>query len=308
MPHIANPLPGIIQGGEQRWETIAHTARDLFHSAVSFFEDGASIAAGDVKSIVATALDVSQTMWSTYISTLEAWTITGIDEVASTLDDARAEARTGAIELGQMIDALSGRLVDGLSNVLKVATTYTDDVVDTLARTVLGELGNVETWAIDNIASPLLNEIAVAKADVLDALERGLADVETYARDLVSSETLDRVAALAGLAAIVAALGAWIDECGVPMCETYGPGTDLTKLLKGLEALLGILAGVGLANLTERDVERIASYFLAITAGDAEGFVNAFAGAGETLGSAGGTIVSDLGHIAAETFASVSGL
>jgi len=308
VPHIGNPLPEWKYDFQQGWHGVASAVSGLWHGALSFLDRGAGVVVGDVENIVEAAINANITAWSSFISTLEDWIVVGIDEVGTALDIVSGSFADQVITLLDLIEGVKADALTWALDTFNNARIYTDQVIDALRADVLRGLADVETWAIDNIEHPLLNDIATVRADLLDWIEARIGQAEAYARDLTDTETLARVAAIAGLAAALARIATWVEECGAPMCETYGPNTDLTKLLKGLEGLLTILAGVGLANLTEADVETLAGYFSAVALGDVEGFVNAFTRDGRTLGSSAGTVISDIGHIAAEAFAEVSGL
>lgn len=243
LPHIANPLPELVYGAERRWDTVAGWVSNAWHKGVGFLEGAASITLGDVETIVDAAINASQTAWSSMISTLEAWVVVGIDEIADTITDVRLGARTQAIELGQMIESLGDEVLGWGAGWIAQAEAYADRVVDELARALLSEIGNVQQWVIDDIASPLLGELARVEADVRDELARALGDVETWVRDQLNIETLERVAALSALAAAVAEITRWMDECGEPLCNEFGPGSTAGQLLADADLLklLGFL-------------------------------------------------------------------
>jgi hypothetical protein len=247
LPVPANPLYGVLPGNQQKWETVEKAAQSVFDKFTSTIEDVGSAVLGDVKTIAKTALSVSQTFLSTYISTLEAWTITGIDDLGTALDVVSGSFADQIIALLDLLEAAKADALGWVADAIIEAERYADRVLDDLAARVLGQLADVETWAIDNIYHPLLNDVEAAKADVLDTMVKGLSDVETYARDLVNAETLERLAAVGAIAAAIAAITTWIDDCGVPMCEEFGPGSQVGNLLQDANLLkwLELLAAIG---------------------------------------------------------------
>jgi hypothetical protein len=267
IPAPANPLPAFVDQTERKWETVAGWVSDRWHSVTSAIGDAASVAVSDVRTMIDAAISASQTAWSTYISALEDWIVTGIDEVGTALDVVSGSFADQIITLLDLLEAAKADALGWVADAIIEAERYADRVLDDLAARVLGQLADVETWAIDNIYTPLLNDVEAAKADVLDTMVKGLSDVETYARDLVNAETLERLAALGAVAAAVAAITTWVDDCGVPMCEEFGPGTSLANLLGNAELLQLLELLAALSALADPKVVGEASVKLAETLG-----------------------------------------
>jgi hypothetical protein len=146
-----------------------------------------------------------------------------------------------------------------------------------------GAVTGVESWAIDNIYGPLdakiEREIAGVRTDVWNLTgawaDRLLGDID--------AEALRRAAAIAAVAAGVAAIAKWIDDCGEPMCQNLGPKTDLGKLLKGLKVAAEVAA---LGALLQMDANDLARLIHALTArlGAVVGDIETFLGpGGETV-------------------------
>lgn len=290
IPHIANPLPSFIDKASNTWDDVAGWTTSAFDSATSFLGDTASTSISDVKSMIKTALNLSQTNWSTWISTVEDWTTVSIDELGSALTDEVIRARTDAITLGHMIEALGGAVYDGLGAVLAGAETYADRLVNGVLDALINDIAGVQTWAIDNIANPLLQEIERAQVDTLDRVEGAIADVQDWVRSELNTETAERVLAVAGVAAAVASIATWVDECGAPMCEEVGPNSDFSKLWKLLStsALLAELLSLEQETFAtlESDVQAMARKLVGI----AEDFDTFFVGGSETVGDVIGSL------------------
>lgn len=117
-----------------------------------------------------------------------------------------------------------------------------------------GAVAGVEAWAIDNIYGPLdakiEREIAGVRTDVWNLTGAWVDNL----LDDINAEALKRAAAIAGVTAAVAAVSAWVVDCGEPMCQTLGPKTDLGKLLKGLKLATELAALTALLEMDEGDL------------------------------------------------------
>jgi hypothetical protein len=149
---------------------------------------------------------------------------------------------------------------------------------------LVGGIDLVKSWAIDTIYTPLDAEIRAAERAIPVWAEGALTDAKAYADDLVHSEALKRAAAIAGIAAAVASIATWVEECGDPMCQTIGPKTDLGKLLKGLALAGDVALFAELANLDEQGLADLLASIGARAAALAGEFESNFASGGETLG------------------------
>jgi hypothetical protein len=308
IPFPRKTITYAVSGAQTLWDDVWGGIKGVWHTEAQGLQSGADITWDTLNATVDVASKWFMTGWTTYVS--------GIAEEVTDLTNAVIDFSDNiwyyAVESTAMLENLIAQAyLDFRAELSYVTQGLENTVTDTEHRlqTQIDALPHImQQWSIDHIFQPLEENILRTAQQIYDTITW---DVTALQGQITHLDTVVVPALLTALAAVstnVDKLQAWQDECGDPMCATYGPKTDLTKLLKSLQALLGLLAGVGLADLTESDLERIAGYFSAITTNDVEGFVNAFAGAGATLGSASGAVVSDLGHIAAETFATVSGL
>jgi hypothetical protein len=152
----------------------------------------------------------------------------------------------------------------------------------------------IESWVIRNTYIPLhqriLQEDIERHADT--AQIRNTA-IPTALQPL--QHNITSVAAIATTALAAAnAVKTWIDDCGAPMCDALGPKSKLGNLLKALEPLLALLAGVEVAHLTEHDLESLADKLASVDMSSLTSFMDAFVEGGETVGTAAGDILGEL--------------
>lgn len=253
IPHPGNPLPAFVDQTERKWETVAGWVSTGWHKAVSFLEGAASIGINEVETIVNTAINYSQTAWSTYINGLEDWIVTGIDELGTALDIVTGSFADQVITLVGLLEAAKADALQWVADAIAEAERYADVVVDGLAQALVNGLVGIEAWVTDTVVQQLLGDLAQVETSLRDEIYRVAADVETYARDLVNAETLERLAAIGALAAAIADITTWLNDCGEPMCAEFGPKTDLSKLLKLLDAagLLALLVELSQSNFAD---------------------------------------------------------
>jgi hypothetical protein len=189
------------------------------------------------------------------------------------------------------VDTIAIDTIGGIEGEIRDTQKWIDAAID-------GVVGVITGWAIDNIYNPLDRHIRETEQSLQDRITGTAADVYDAAADLVHSETARRVAAVAGVAAVVAAIATEVTECLRPMCDQFGPKTDLSKILNQLKGLLGVLAGVELATLTEDDLEHFAHVLASVGTRGAEGIIEDFVMGGETIGEAGVTLLGDIGSAA----------
>lgn len=209
-----------------------------------------------------------------------------------------ADAKLWALDIISGIESQIGWIGDEIAGIDGELTGILDGLVGIIDYVVLqavpGILGEAGRWAIDNIYNPLDTDIRTLEDRVDRTITGAVADVEAYARDLVDSEALRRAAAIGAVAVTVAGILDWVAECGEPTCEFVGPNTKLGKLLKGLEALLGVLAGAELATLTEADLEHLAGILADVGGTGAQHVLSGFVEGGETIGTAGRDLLGDI--------------
>jgi hypothetical protein len=99
----------------------------------------------------------------------------------------------------------------------------------------------------------------------------------------VHSETLARLAAVGALAASITTALTWIEECGAPMCESFGPKTDLGKFLKLLNVAADAALLAELASLDCAGIEKLLAGLVKVSGGVIDDLDAMFTGT-ETLG------------------------
>lgn len=291
IPHIGNPVPYVVHGAEAAWSDVASWVSDRWHSLTGVFGGAVGIGWDEIKNFMDITLSAEQTAWASFISTLEAWINAGVAHLTAAVldlghftvaqviglyDDVASVEQTVIGLLNQEVLGIEGRIT-GLEHLIE--------------GTISGVVHLLQTWAIDNIYTPLLDDVRTLERDLVVSIDTIRTDVERYARDLVSAETLERIAAIAGIAAAVATITTWIAECGEPMCQELGPKTDLGKLLKALNLAADTLLLAELASLTEPQlvalIDQVASK-LGQLVGDVE---TMFIAGGDTIGA---TITTEL--------------
>lgn len=107
-------------------------------------------------------------------------------------------------------------------------------------------------WGLDNIFRPLHENINDLEARTNIRIKAGDEKTLDDARSLINAHDAELAAGLGAVALAVKALQSWVDDCGEPMCQQFGPKTDMSSLLKKLleGGILGLLAGFALADPT----------------------------------------------------------
>ncbi len=166
-------------------------------------------------------------------------------------------------------------------------TQYTAAIVDTI-------LPDMERRIVEDTYVPLHQRI------VQEDIERH-ADTAQIRNTAIPDavDALDRkyapVAALAATALSVANAAKTITEdCAQPMCDAAGGAGNFKKVWDLLSGLLGLLAGVEVAHLTEHDLESLAERFASVGAGGLETFMETFVGGGASVGDAAGAILGEI--------------
>jgi hypothetical protein len=286
IPHVHNPIPYIVHGAEAAWSDVSSWVSDRFHNLLNLGGDVVGVTFHDVQNMVDVALSVEQTAWASFISTLEEWIRTSIATVESTISDLTS------FTLGELLQVWMG-LFNSIDAVVQMVLADVYGIDQALAKqwwdTVHGiewATASVEAWAIDNIAWPILQEISTE----VNRIEKEIgADVRALEREIAGLKVGDIAglgARLAAIAAAVAAVTTWVEECGAPMCEQMGPKTDWSKLLKVLNVagMLALLTSAG--TLTEAQLEQLATTVAGLGANPAEHFVSLFVTEGDTLARA----------------------
>lgn len=245
-PHIANPLPRLVSGAEVVWGDVASAVSKGWHDALGFLDRAASATIEDVQGIVDTAINEAQTAWSTFVSINELW----IAAVAVQSVELGLHARSALIDATHYLEGIIDGVRDDilqrlLDEVQGIDQTILD--VETFTGAALQAVQHdLRVWAIDNIYNPLLGDLARVEHDVLVGIDGVVSGIDATINDAVHSEALRRAAAVGAIAATVAGVLDWIDNCGEPTCDVVGPRSDWGKWLNkfGPLALWAMLAAV----------------------------------------------------------------
>lgn len=299
-------------GDAYSWTDVASWAGDVFSLGASnvsgvldLLTGAANLTVGKVIDIAGVALDMAVTVTASFTNIA----IKYVDDVGQSLTDTLNALESYAFEnvaaLYDDFNALSryaydavaaiGGAIDNIWQAIDwLVTGFAEDLIST-----------IEAWAIDHVYDPLLAEIRKE----VGALRGDVGVVADYLQSEIDRITkLDLPGILSKIGALsiaITLLQDFVDNCGQPMCDQFGPGTDLSKWLNALKGLLGLLAGVVLADLTEADLERIAATFATLSSDEVATFFDAFVTSGETLGQAGGTLLGDVGGVALDVLRDV---
>lgn len=263
-PAPTGPLTNIPTPG-QLITYVGQGVQATWNDVWGYISGAASSAATDI-------LNVEQTIGQAVLNGIEAYVGAELQALGGFINDAIDIAVSGIDGLSTALDTAVLGLYDDVVYLDKIAYGLLLDVqgiegniipnieqrlldlgTATAAFIHLG-IADVQTWAIDNIYNPLLNDVQTLERDTVIAIEGTATRVLDEARSLVKDEVINRTAAIAALATAVAAITTFVEECGQPMCDTFGPKTDLGKLFKAL-ALAGELAALAeLANMNEHDL------------------------------------------------------
>lgn len=281
---IAGPVIHFIGEGEHAvWNDVWNWIKGGASAGASLIEHAEATIANAVlqaiESWVGTALQATGSLINdsfTYaengLQAINFWTADAI----STLFGDVAGITAGLTALEEVIAAIDNSVIPGVFAEL-------EGLIEGVFGDLVGGIDLVKTWAIDNIYDPLSREIAGVEATIPVWAEGALTDAKAYADQLVHSEAAQRAAAIAGIAASVAAITAWVDDCGEPMCQVQGPNTDLGKLFKALHLAADLAIIAALMNMTESELVGFVQQFLNRTGnliGDVEQFL---APGGETV-------------------------
>lgn len=149
-------------------------------------------------------------------------------------------------------------------------------------------------WSIDNIYRPLEENIGKVQAQALTWADNAYDRATSYADRADDALGLNVLRGIAPTIAAVAALQTESDECVKPMCDTFGPKTDIGKLLKGLKLAGEIAALTAIMQMDAGDLGQLihaVTTRLAVLVGDLEQF---FGPGGETVAGLIADATSDL--------------
>lgn len=246
-PPIGPIFRYVVHGASAAWSDIASWVSDEWHKATSFMDDGQIAIIADVKKIVDQAINYSQTAWSTFVSALETQLIGDMQAVYGNIDDLTSSLYDN---VNALWDALDHQLTLITSWALQSMQSI-DSVIAGVAHDGQAALdfanASIRQWVVDDIFKPLEEDILRTAQQIYNAIDWETANLQNQLNDLNRNVLPGMAASIATLTAAQAALQKWQDECGDPMCEEYGPKTDLSKLLKDAKLLeiMSLIASLG---------------------------------------------------------------
>lgn len=242
-----------------------------------------------------TALHREQEAWASFVN-LQADYLLGV-AVQSLKNDIHLLETVATLFRTAKADTFADRLrINTIENVIVPTLLRAIQDTQTFTNAALQRQSLVlKQWSVDHIFQPMRERIAQ------EATRRQIADdhitqtvIPAVRADLMQQLAPVVVTATAALG-IARKVATWVDECGAPMCDTMGPKTDLGKALKALGGLLGLLAGVELAHLTEADLEHLAHVLASIGERGATALLDDFVEGGADIGDAAHLILGDIG-------------
>ena len=281
------------------WQPIA----DLFGSATSGVSDAVQTLVGNaigtvidqVNAVLATVggmLSATGAYFSSWITS----TVDGFNAVVDGLDAtiSRIDATLGALA-GDVYAILTGAIPQLWDTVRGI-----EDELAQLPGLIYGEVIDGLTGVIQGIVNTILGPIVGAIEGLIgDAVD----NLKGWVNDLLDARVAALLAALAALGVRVSALEATADECVQPMCDTFGPKTDLGKLFKTLAGIVGgALTADLLSGLTYEQLQDIAQTLGGFTSTNIETSFERFV-AGGTVGG----VVSGVTHQLTDEAKSVLG-
>lgn len=295
----AGPIIHIpIKGAQYVWDDVSSYVSDQAHQAWALLRGRLGGSSGPSYAYVDSAIDAglkkSQTAWSSFVNLNFNALYGAFLNVTDTVTALTGFVLRNMSELGDQVDWVAGSLAALTATTIPNILDRLTNIETNVPKMISANNAALERWATDNIYRPL-------KADVTnEATTRHAADHRIVSVDIPAQITAALAPVLAATAAIpsmqnrLSDLEAENADCTQPMCDTFGPKTDLFKALKSLAGLLGLLAGFEVANLTLDDLEHYATSLAAVGASDFETFLDHFGDGTATVGDTAGTILGDV--------------
>ena len=242
---IAGPAIKIIQSGAQYvWNDVWNWTSGAFRAANKAEAQAFTVTAENVINVAESAISWSQTAWSSFISILTSALEAEIYDVGNYAVNLGAHLRASIVTLYNDIYVEGGLLDDLITSVYDTLQGNIRNIEALLGALSVDLPAAIEAWAIDNIYNPLVDDFTVSIDNVETVLGEAVQGIDGR---LAQIENIDLPSILETLGLVVAgvtAITTWVDDCGEPMCENFGPGSELGGLLDNalLKYLLGLLA------------------------------------------------------------------
>lgn len=240
------------------WNSVGANVNNWYHSATDFFFGSGGVSLATVHGMVQLALHGANALSRELFMQASVAAHAGVHVLAHAVDAVRTDIHKLQLAIHNVDTSIATHFLQGIAT----AEHYTDaglrrllDDAKSLDRTVVH---NVETWVQTDIANPLLREVAKVegKVDTLSGALGGL--ISSEVDKLLRSRLAPILATVAGLATAVSAITAEMEECVEPMCDTFGPKSDLGQLLKKLSVLKWAAILAALEATDVKDLEHLA--------------------------------------------------
>jgi hypothetical protein len=273
--------PGHGPSWSDVWDWTKNSASDV----LGWFQSPPSLSEATVQRIVETFVGQSQKAITSFIDDAVNFAAYGLNAV-------NLYAITGIYTLFADIQQMA---LDFGALRLQVATIDWQEIPalfneigrigNSIEPAILHGLANVETWAIDNIFTPLYENIGQAEAQARDYTNQWASAVAADAHAYTLASVLPIWSVLQQIQAKQLAQEALNNDCTTPMCDVMGPKTDLGKWLKALNIAATAALLAELAALDGNGIETLLRGLIAVSGGVIDDIDAVFTG-GESIGSA----------------------
>lgn len=219
----------------------------------SFISDVGNFAAAGIDHLADLALDA-------------AWSIVGI---ASFLYDFEV---AWFVSLNDIVN----RLLPNLGALALEAFDYAYNIAHAVGYGIM-------EWVLSSVMSPVLEELLRVENAIRADVFEFVAAVAGTIVEQVNGLELDLLARLALVAGITVSVARWVENCGDPMCRSFGPGTNLGKLFQAFETagILALLMEIG--DMTEDEIVARLQEFASDMGGIVDTVNDVFVGGGGSL-------------------------
>ena len=248
------------------WNHVGANVSDWFHAGFGALFGAGGVSLQTVQDMIQLSLHGANRLSRELFTEASVAAHAGIHTLAKYMDAAVHDIRVLRAGVLHVAAVAAADLVS--------AERYTRGYVDSQLRRLLDDVrgidlataGAVESWVKSDVLAPLLRDIQGIEARI-DAVTGDVTrTIEARLGALVNARLGAIVATIAALSAAVATITAEMTECVEPMCETFGPNSDLGRLLKQLDVLKWAAIIAALESTSVEDLEQLAA---AVASGEA---------------------------------------
>lgn len=255
------------------WNHVGANVNDWYHSASDFLFGAAGVSLATVHGMVQLALHGANRLSRELFVQASVAAHAGLHVVAKYIDAIRADVHG----LHARANALANSILTHYLQSVAISEHYVDlglrRLLDDAKSLDTRVVHDVEAWVQRDIAAPLLREVGKVEGKV-DGLVRDLGHIiDSRVGSIVNARVAGILATLAALGVTVASIATEIEQCVEPMCESFGPKSDLGQLLKRLEVAKWLAIIAALEATDVHDLEALAA-----TVAGTEGHIGTWVG------------------------------